>query len=180
MAELPRKAMTEIQPSRRNLPPDMVCEDEARFQSRAEYPRDWLDDDYDLSDVVFFDVTAAGLIGVWEDPDDKKIYVIDGHRRLRLAKRLRTPVVAVGFVTAERESGAFAAGVVLNLANWATERGDKLLWAIASRRAAVERALHTRWLNVDSDDAGRLYKYYPDLGRRYSSFPEDHTGAAIG
>ncbi len=71
-------------------------------------------------------------------------------------------------------------GVELNLAQWAFERGDKLVWAIASRRAAVERALHTRWLDVDGEAAARLYEYYPELGRRYSSFPQDYTEAARG
>ena len=169
MAEQPRYA---------ELPPDMVSEDSARFQSRAEYPRDWMDSD--LSDVNVFNDLFAGLISVWEDPDDKKVYVIDGHRRLRLAKRVQAPFVRVQFLKAERDADAFVSGVELNLAQWAFERGDKLVWAIASRRAAVERALHTRWLDVDGEAATRLYKYYPDLGRRHSSFPQDYTEAARG
>jgi hypothetical protein len=156
----------------------MVSEDSARFQSRAEYPRDWMDGD--LSDVNVFNDLFAGLISVWEDPDDKKVYVIDGHRRLRLAKRVQATFVRVQFLKAERDADAFVMGVELNLAQWAFERGDKLVWAIASRRAAVERALHTRWLDVDGEAAARLYKYYPDLGRRYSSFPQDYTEAARG
>jgi hypothetical protein len=159
-----------------HLPPEMVLENLARFQSRAEYPRDPMDSD--LSDVSVFDHDFAGLISVWADPDDKKIYVINGHRRLRLAKRLQVPVVYVQFLKAERDADAFAKGVEISLAQWAFEQGDKLLWAIASRRAAVERALYTRWLDVDGEAAARLYKYYPDLGRRYSSFPRDYTEAA--
>jgi len=169
MAEQPRYA---------ELPPDMVSEDSARFQSRAEYPRDCMESD--LSDVNVFNDLFAGLISVWEDPDDKKVYVIDGHRRLRLAKRVQAPFVRVQFLKAERDADAFVSGVELNLAQWAFECGDKLVWAIASRRAAVERALHTRWLDVDGEAAVRLYNYYPDLGRRYSSFPQDYTEAARG
>jgi hypothetical protein len=59
------------------------------------------------------------------------------------------------------------------------ERGDKLLWAIASRRAAVERALHTGWLNPDGDSARRLYAHYPDLGRRYSSLSNEYRPASV-
>ena len=169
MAEQPRYA---------DLSPDMVLEDSARFQSRADYPRDWMDGD--LSNVIVFNDLLAGLISVWEDPDDKKVYVIDGHRRLRLAKRLHVPVVHVQFLKAERDADAFVVGVELSLAQWAFERGDKLVWAIASRRAAVERALHTGWLDVDGKAAATLYQYYPDLGRRYSSFPQDYTEAARG
>jgi hypothetical protein len=136
--------------------------------------------DSDLSDVNVFNDLFAGLISVWEGTDDKKVYVIDGHRRLRLAKRLQAPFVRVQFLKAERDADAFVTGVELNLTQWAFERGDKLVWAIASRRAAVERALHTRWLDVDGKSAARLYEYYPDLGRRYSSFPQDYTEAARG
>jgi hypothetical protein len=83
----------------------------------------------------------------------------------------------VQFLDAPTDADAFAKGVELSLAQWAFERGDKLRWAIESRRAAVDRALHTRWLDPDGESANRLYKLYPDLGRRYSSFPEDHKEA---
>ena len=169
MVERPRHA---------DILPEMILEDPARFQSRAEYPRDVMDTD--LSDVAVFDDDFAGLISVWEDPDDQKVYVIDGHRRLRLAKRLRVPSVHVQFLKAACDADAFAKGVKISLGQWAFERGDKLVWAVASRRAAVERALHSRWLDVDGEAAARLYEYYPDLGRRYSSFPDDYTEAGKG
>jgi hypothetical protein len=161
-----------------DLPPSQIAEDPARFQSRAAYPRDWMDED--LDDVEFYDLDFAGVISVWRYPADEKLYVIDGHRRLRVAKRLQAPLVHVQFLEASSDADAFAKGVVINLGKWAFERGDKLVWAIASRRAAVERALHIRWLDVDGEVAARLYEYYPDLGRRYSSFPQDFTEAAKG
>jgi hypothetical protein len=166
------------QSRRARLPPETILEDWTRFQSRAEYPRDAMESD--LSDVNVFNDLFADVISVWEDPDDQRLYVIDGHRRLNLAKRARAPFVHVQFLEAGCDADAFAWGVELNLAKWAFERGDKLLWAIASRRAAVERALHKGWLDVDGEAAARLYKYYPDLARRYSSFPQDHTEAARG
>ncbi len=133
--------------------------------------------DQDLDGVEFYNSAFAGVISVWRDPDDAKLYVIDGHRRLRLAKRVQFPVVLVEFLEASTDADAFAKGVELSLAQWVLERGDKLRWAIESRRAAVERALHTRWLDPDGESANRLYKLYPDLRRRYSSFPEDHKDA---
>ena len=157
------------------IPPSEISEDLDRFQSRAAYPRDWMDQD--LDDVELYNSDFAGVILVWRDPDDTKLYVIDGHRRLRLAKRVQSPAVLVQFLDASTDADTFAKGVELNLAQWAFERGDKLRWAIESRRAAVERALHTRWLDPDGESANRLYKFYPDLGRRYSSFPEDHKEA---
>jgi len=94
----------------------------------------------------------------------------------RLAKRLEVPLVLVQFLEAENAADAFSKGVVLNIALWAFERGDKRLWAIASRRAAVECALHTRYVDPDRAPAIRLYEYYPDLGRRYASFPNECKG----
>jgi hypothetical protein len=157
------------------IPPSEIFEDPDRFQSRAAYPRDWMDQD--LDDVQLYNSGFAGVTSVWRDPDDGKLYVIDGHRRLRLAKRVRSPVVLAQFLDASTDADALAKGVELSLAQWAFERGDKLRWAIESRRAAVDCALHTRWLDPDGESANRLYKFYPDLGRRYSSFPEDHKEA---
>jgi hypothetical protein len=163
-------------PRHEDLPPSQIAEDPARFQSRAAYPRDWMDED--LDDVEYYNVDFAGVISVWRDPEDEKLYVIDGHRRLRLAKRLHAPLIHVQFLEASSDADAFATGVELSIGQWAFQRGDKLHWAIESRRAAVDRALHTRWLDKDGEAAARLYKYYPDLGRRYSSFPQDYTEAA--
>ena len=157
------------------IPPSEISEDLDRFQSRAAYPRDWMDQH--LDDVESYNSDFAGVISVWRDPDDAKLYVIDGHRRLRLAKRVQSPVILVQYLDAATDADAFAKGVELSLAQWAFERGDKLRWATESRRAVVERALHTRWLDPDGESANRLYKFYPDLGRRYSSFPEDHKEA---
>jgi hypothetical protein len=168
--------MSDAKPHRHDdLPPSQIAEDPARFQSRAAYPRDWMDQD--LDDVEFYNVDFAGVISVWRDPEDVKLYVIDGHRRLRLAKRLQVPSVQVQFLEASSDADAFARGVELGLAQWAFQRGDKLRWAIESRRAAVDRAIHTRWLDPHGESANRLYEFYPDLGRRYSSFPDDHKEA---
>jgi hypothetical protein len=168
--------MSDIQRHRVDeLPPSQISEDPDRFQSRAAYPRDWMDGD--LDDVEVYNVLYAGVISIWRDPDDEKLYVIDGHRRLRLAKRLKAPLIHVQILEASTDADAFARGVELSLGQWAFERGDKLRWAIESRRAAVDRALHKRWLDPDGESANRLYKFYPDLGRRYSSFPADFREA---
>ena len=170
--------MSEVKPPRHaDLPPSQIAEDPARFQSRAPYPPDWMDED--LDGVEFYDLDFAGVISVWRDPEDEKLYVIDGHRRLRLAKRLQAPSVHVQFLEASSDADAFATGVELSLGQLAFQRGDKLRWAIESRRATVDRALHTRWLDPDGESANRLHKFYPDLGRRYSSFPNDHKEAEI-
>jgi hypothetical protein len=90
---------------------------------------------------------------------------------LHLAKRVQAPAVLVQFLDASTDADAFAQGVEIGIADWEVEHGDKLLWAIESRRAAVDCALHKRWLDPDGESAKSLYRFYPDLGRRYSSSP---------
>lgn len=163
-------------PKRGYISPSEIGQDPDRFQSRAEYPIDARESD--LSDVGGYVELFSDVLSVWRDPSNQALYVIDGHRRLQLAQRAGASKVYVQYLGASSEADAFAKGVLLNLAQWAFKRGDKLLWAIASRRAAVERALHTRWLDPDGQAATELYEYYPDLGRRYSSFPENNKEAA--
>jgi len=165
----------DIIPERNRISPREIRQDPQRFQSRAEYPIDAMESD--LTDERYVEL-YAGILSLWRDPPEGALYVIDGHRRLELARRAGVSQVLVQCLDAPSEADAFAKGVLLNLAQWAFERGDKLLWAMASRRAAVERALHTRWLDPDGQAATELYEYYPDLGRRYSSFPENHKEAA--
>ena len=146
---------------------DCIQTDPDRFQARSKYPRDVRD--WDLSDVSVFNKYFAGVISVWRDPETQTVYVVDGHRRLDLARRTNTPTVLVQFLKAGTDAEAFAKGVVLSIAQWVFDSEDKLTWAAASRRAAVERALHSRWLDPGSDAACELYEYYPDLGRRYNT-----------
>jgi len=148
------------------LATDCIQADPDRFQARSEYPRDVRD--WDLSDVSAFNHDFAGVMSVWREPETRIIYVVDGHRRLELARRTNTPTVIVQFLRARTDGEAFAKGVVISIAEWIDEDKDKATWACASRRAAVERALHTRWLDPGSEAACELYKYYPDLGRRYN------------
>ncbi len=150
---------------------EFLLGDPDRFQSRADYPRDARTSD--LGDVLRYSPAAGGVLSVWQDRKNGRIYVVDGHRRLALAQRLNIEVVRVQFLNEESDSEAFACGVDLNLAAWAFEGGDNLTWALASRRGRVERALHSGWLDPDGVWAYRLYaNYYPDLGRRYSGYPE--------
>ena len=148
------------------LATDCIQTDPDRFQARSEYPRDVRD--YDLSDVSGFNPEFAGLIIVWRDPETQVIYVVDGHRRLELARRTNTPTVRVMFLTVTTDAEAFARGVMISVCQWIFDDEDKVTWACASRRAAVERALHTEWLDPSSEAARELCKYYPDLGRRYN------------
>jgi hypothetical protein len=158
---------TEQERRLQELATDSIQTDPDRFQARSEYPRDVRD--CDLSDVSVFNQDFAGVISLWRDPETQTVYVVDGHRRLDLARRTNTPTVLVQFLRARTDAEAFAKGVVINIAQWVFDDEDKVTWACASRRAAVERALHTRWLDPGSAAACELYQYYPDLGRRYNT-----------
>ena len=153
--------------SLQELAPDCIQADPGRFQGHTEYPRDVRD--RDLSDVKTFNRDFAGVIGVWRDPETQAVYVMGGHRRLELARRTKAPTVLVQFLSARTDAEAFAKGVDINIAQWSFDEVDKVTWPCASRRAAVERALHTRSLDPASDAARELYRYYPDLGRRYNT-----------
>ena len=158
---------TEQEGELQELATDCIQADPGRFQARSEYPRDVRD--RDLSDVTRFNRDFAGVISVWRDPETQAIYVVDGHRRLELARRTKTPTILAQFLGARTDAEAFAKGVDISIAQWIFDDVDKVTWACASRRAAVERALHTGWLDPGSEAARELYKYYPDLGRRYDT-----------
>ena len=151
------------------FPVSGILSDPARFQSRAEYPRDV--PETDLSDVRVFNHDFAGILSVWRDPDSEQVYVIDGHRRLELARRTKTERVLVQFLRADTDAEAFANGVGLNIARRVFNTEDKVTWACASRRTAVERALHTGWLDPNTEAAKDLFEFYPDLKRRYCDEP---------
>jgi len=155
----------EKRPEVASWPVSGILSDPIRFQSRAEYPRDVLDTD--LSDVEVFNPMFAELLRVWRDPTSGEIYVIDGHRRLELAQRTRTESVDVIFLDVKTDAEAFALGVILNIVQWRFREKDLVTWAAASRRAAVERSLHTGWLDPRSEAAKEMFEFYPDLERRY-------------
>ena len=159
---------TEQEHQLEELATNCIQTDPDRFQARSEYPRGVRDTD--LSSVSVFNPMFAGVISVWRDPETQVIYVVDGHRRLELARRTNTPRVLVQFLKAETDAEAFATGVLISVAQWIfNDDADRVTWACASRRAAVERALYTEWLDPGSEAACELYKYYPDLGRRYNA-----------
>lgn len=58
----------------------------------------------------------AGTIAVWRDPADGKVYVVNGHHRLELAKRTGQQKVAVRHIVAKDASEARATGALQNIA----------------------------------------------------------------
>jgi hypothetical protein len=69
-----------------------------------------------LSGVKKYDPELAGVVSVWRDPENGKVYVVNGHNRLDLAKRLGVEKVSAKFLVARDATEARAKGAVVNIA----------------------------------------------------------------
>lgn len=63
-----------------------------------------------------FNAQLAGVISVWRDPADGHDYVVDGHHRLELARRLGVSVLNVQYLHAPDATTARAQGAFINMA----------------------------------------------------------------
>lgn len=69
-----------------------------------------------LTDVKKWDSNIAGVQLAWHDPADDKTYVINGHNRTNLAKKLGVESVTTRFIKAKDAKEARAIGAVTNIA----------------------------------------------------------------
>ena len=69
-----------------------------------------------LTDVKKWDSNIAGVQLAWHDPADDKTYVINGHNRTNLAKKLGVESVTTRFIKAKDAKEARAIGAVTNVA----------------------------------------------------------------
>lgn len=75
-----------------------------------------------LSGVSKFDPDLAGVVLVWRDPNTGKVFVVNGHNRVALAKRAKrsgqrnASTLAVRFLDAETAAEARAKGALTNIA----------------------------------------------------------------
>ena len=58
----------------------------------------------------------AGVLSAWQDPEDGKTYVVNGHHRFQLAKETGQPDAAVKMMPAENAADARAKGALQNIA----------------------------------------------------------------
>jgi diguanylate cyclase (GGDEF)-like protein len=70
----------------------------------------------ELKGLSTFDESLAGVLSVWRDPADGKLYAINGHHRLELAQRTGHPSVNVQVIDAPDAASARAAGALANIA----------------------------------------------------------------
>ena len=70
-----------------------------------------------LEGVERWNTDMEGTVQVWEDPQDGKTYVVNGHNRLAKAKALGIPSIRVEYLTAPTDLGARAQGALNNIAD---------------------------------------------------------------
>lgn len=94
---------------------DQLSFDPGRFQYKIEGVNDGVSDK--LKDVTAFNPAFAGQLQAWKDPGDGEIYVVNGHHRFELARRLgHKEPLSVYLVDAQDAQEARAVGALSNLA----------------------------------------------------------------
>jgi hypothetical protein len=68
-----------------------------------------------LSGVKKWDANLAGVQLVWHDPADDNVYVVNGHNRTNLAKKLDVDKLTSRFIKAKNSQDARAIGALVNI-----------------------------------------------------------------
>jgi len=95
------------------MPVEQIVADPARFQFKALGAEGVSGE---LKGVTKFNERLAGVISAWRDPADGRVYVVNGHHRLELAKRLGQKDLNVQFIDAPTAEAARAEGAIINIA----------------------------------------------------------------
>ena len=72
-----------------------------------------------FKDVTEWDPDLAGIVHVWQDPSDGKVYAVNGHHRVELAQRLgsdKVPLMQTRLIDAKDAREARAKGAFFNIA----------------------------------------------------------------
>jgi hypothetical protein len=120
-AERLKTARTEdtAHPTRRpmgHLETSKIHFDPGRFQYKLEQTDTKTGSVGSLAGVKKFDPELAGVVQVWHDPANGKTFVVNGHNRLDLAKKLGVSKVAVRYIDAKDAGEARAKGALTNIA----------------------------------------------------------------
>ena len=97
-----------------HIPSHQLQVDPARFQYKLNVDKSGVTDE--LKSVKTFNPDFAGVISVWADPADGKVYVVNGHHRYELAHRTGHAALAVRYGDAKTAKEARAVGALNNIA----------------------------------------------------------------
>lgn len=118
------------------LDPNEIEVDPKRFQYKLIGEHTKTGEVGSLSGVQRYDPNLSGILQVWKDPADGKTYVVNGHNRLALGKRLGADRVAVRYLDAPNAKVARSIGALTNIAEG---RGDALDAAKFFRDTGITR-----------------------------------------
>ncbi|MFM6214221.1 hypothetical protein [Planktothrix sp.] len=96
--------------------PSKIQVDPKRFQYKIIGEQTKSGEVGSLSGVRTWDSNLGGILQVWQDPGDGGVYVVNGHNRLALAKKLNAPSVTVKLIEAKSHEEARAIGALTNIA----------------------------------------------------------------
>ncbi len=97
------------------VPVDSLHVDPERFQYKVKNI-DSQGVTEELKSVGVWNPEMAGVLLVWRDPDSGKDYVVNGHHRHHLAKRLGAKLLNVRYIKADSAREARAKGALANIA----------------------------------------------------------------
>jgi len=92
-----------------------IQQDPKRFQYKLE-SKEKEGGAASLTKATKWNENYAGVIQVWKDPENNKIYVVNGHGRLNFAKKLNIEDVDVKFIKANDYKEARSIGALTNFA----------------------------------------------------------------
>lgn len=92
----------------------------------------------ELKDTRVWNPVLGGVLLVWRDPEDNQDYVVNGHHRLELAKRMGVDAINVRYLNASHWKVARSTGAIANIAE--------------GRGTAVDAAKYLRDTGATVDD----------------------------
>ncbi|MDP9202356.1 MAG: hypothetical protein M3P26_10565 [Gemmatimonadota bacterium] len=135
-----------------------------------------------LKKVDLYREDLAGIMTVWRDPADSKVYVVNGHHRLDLAKRSGAPTVLVRFITAPNEEAARVQGAIQNIAEGQGTPTDVAKFLRDTHQTLED--LKAQGVPVEGTLAEKgigLSRLAPDLFQKVATGKiEEATGVGIG
>lgn len=99
-----------------SIDPNKIDVDPKRFQYKLSGEKTKSGTVGSLRGVKKWDANLAGIIQVWADPSNKKVYVVNGHNRLELEKKLGVSQRPARFLDAKTAKEARAIGALTNIA----------------------------------------------------------------